>query len=271
MSKRGDNGGRPPSPAAGATPARHGADYGFDAPVVPAVLGAAGAALAVVGLVLLLRGPSPASSIGPLVAAVFFLLSAGVYVHTTRRGKFAVWEDLLREAHLRGDEHLLDMGCGRGSVLIMAAKLLPAGHAVGLDLWRSADQSGNSPEAALANAVTEGVRDRVELVTGDMRRMPFADHSFDLVVSSAAIHNIRPPSDRDDAIGEAVRVLRPGGRLIIADINATASYVRRLRELGMEDVRHRRLGWRFWYGGPWVAASAVTASEPDGQRTYGVN
>jgi arsenite methyltransferase len=249
---------------AGADLARRKGDYGFDAPLVPALLGAAGVVLAVVALVVGLRGGSPWNAGGPLLAAVFFLLSAAVYVYTTRSGKFAIWARLLRRAGLRGDERVLDMGCGRGAVLLMAARLLPAGRAVGLDLWRSVDQSGNTMEATLANAEAEGVRDRVELHTDDMRRMPFADGTFDVVLSSLAIHNIHPAEGRDQAVSEAVRVLRPGGRLLVADISATGAYAGRLRELGMEDVHRRPLGWRFWYGGPWMAASLVTARRPAG-------
>jgi len=52
------------------------------------------------------------------------------------------------------------------------------------------DQSGNSPEIAEANLQAEGVNYRSELRTGDMLAMSFADASFDLVVSSLAIHNI---------------------------------------------------------------------------------
>jgi SAM-dependent methyltransferase len=131
-------------------PRRPEVDYGFDAPIVPALMAAAALALVVVGLVLALGAGSPQSAVGPLLGAVFFLPSAGVYVHATRRGKFAVWEDLLRELAFRGDERVLDIGCGRGAVLLMAAKQLPVGRAAGLD------QSGNRPEAPLANADAEG-------------------------------------------------------------------------------------------------------------------
>jgi arsenite methyltransferase len=249
---------------AGSGRARRRADYGFDAPLVPVLLATAGVVLALVGIGLLVWSGRSWSAIGPLLAALVFLLSAGMYVYTTRAGKFAVWRRLLADAGLRGDERLLDMGCGRGAVLIEAARLLPAGKAVGLDLWRSVDQTGNRLETTLANAEAEGVGDRVELHTGDMRRMPFPDGAFGVVVSSVAIHNIHPAADRDLAIDGAVRVLRPGGRLIVADISAAPAYARRLQELGMEDVRRQPLGWRFWYGGPWVAASAVTARKPAG-------
>jgi ubiquinone/menaquinone biosynthesis C-methylase UbiE len=84
-----------------------------------------------------------------------------------------------------------------------------------------------------------------------------------VVLSSLAIHNITSGHGRTRAIDEAVRVLKPGGRLAIADIVATGSYAARLRELGMRDVQRRRLDWRFWYGGPWTATALVTAQKPE--------
>lgn len=87
---------------------------------------------------------------------------------------------------LRGDEHLLDVGCGRGVVLMLAAERLPVGRAVGLDLWLTTDQSGNSEQATWRNADLEGIGARIELHTGDMRRLPFPDASFDVVTSSLA-------------------------------------------------------------------------------------
>jgi arsenite methyltransferase len=57
-------------------------------------------------------------------------------------------------------------------------------------------------------------------------------------------------------------VLRPGGRLLLADFRATQPYPERLRELGMAEVTHRSLGWRFWYGHPWAATRLVSARKP---------
>jgi arsenite methyltransferase len=238
-------------------------DYGFDAPLVPVLLAAGGVALivmAVLGFTVWGSGPWGILS---LAGGLFMLLSAAIYVYTTLAGKFAVWADLLRGLQLRGDERVLDMGSGRGAVQLMAAKLLPHGNVVGIDLWNSSDQSGNSLDAALRNAEREGVRERVELKTGDMTAMPFEDDSFDAVVSALAIHNIKDPESRRRAVDEAVRVLKPGGRLVVADIQSAGQYADRLRELGLRDVRFSGLGWRYWYGGPWMATSLVTATKPE--------
>lgn len=233
--------------------------YGFDAP-------GALAGLLIVALVLLaLMAVSfafdiPAAGVAFLIGGVYTLLSALSYLYTTRRGKFAVWAGELER--LEGEEHLLDLGCGRGAVLLLAARRLPKGRATGLDLWRTKDQSGNDEDVTRANAAKEGVADRVELVTGDMREQPFTDGEFDVVVSSLAIHNIPDPADRAKAVAEAHRVLRPGGLMLIADFRHTPDYEETLRELGVTDVRLRDLGWRFWYGGPWFKTVMLEARKP---------
>ena len=102
--------------------------------------------------------------------------------------------------------------------------------------WSAEDLSGNSKDATLANAAMAGVADRVSVETGDMRKLPFPDASFDVIVSSMAIHNIYDVAGRVQAIGEAVRVLKPGGRLLLQDFRHTAQYAAALRDLGCSDV-----------------------------------
>ncbi len=122
--------------------------------------------------------------------------SAASYLYSTGPGKRAIWAQLLYELGLRGDERVLDVGCGRGAVLMLAARRLPVGRAVGADVWRRRDQSGNSRAAAERNAAAKGVAGRVEFVDADARDLPFASASFDVVVSSLAISNIRDASGR---------------------------------------------------------------------------
>lgn len=245
---------------------RRRGDYGVDgnfrvisAPwlaVIHAVLIAALIAFTVLGVV---AGARVAAVITGVLAVALTLAVVG-YLRTTRVGKFEVWSRILGDLRLRGDEQVLDMGCGRGAILLMAAELLPRGRAVGIDLWL-ADQTGNAMAAARRNAGLEGVADRVELHTGDIRQLPFADHSVDVVISNLAIHNISGTAGRRAAIDEAARVLRPGGRLAIADPLATSMYVTRLRELGLTDVRRRNLGWRMWWIGPLLPTHLVTATK----------
>ncbi|HEY1691681.1 MAG TPA: class I SAM-dependent methyltransferase [Polyangiaceae bacterium] len=237
-------------------------EYGIDG-LLAGVLGmAAGGVALLVFAIVLVCGEHPGGAAFPFAGAASLLTTIGIYLHTTRRGKFAVWAELVEGLQLAGDERVLDVGCGRGAVLTMIAKALPRGRVVGIDLWSTADQSGNGPDAARRNLEREGVQDRCELVTGDMRKMPFADASFDLVVSSLAIHNILVREGRMQAIDEIARVLRPGGRVAIADLARTATYARRLEERGLVAVTRRHLGWRFLWGMGIPATRLVTGSKP---------
>jgi SAM-dependent methyltransferase len=222
--------------------------YGVDAPLVPAVLAAAGSAC---GLAAARWRPS---RIAMTAAGTVLLANAGVYLHTTLRGKLRIWERELDRAGLRGNEQLLDLGCGRGAVLIAAARRLPKGRAVGADRW-TRDQSGNSPEVTLANAAAAGVADRVEVHTADMTALPFPDCSFDVVTSALAIHNIPTQGGRYRALDEAMRVLRPGGQLLVADPWPMAG--KYAAHLGQGTLRP--LGPGYWYGGPWLGITLLHA------------
>lgn len=222
--------------------------YGVDAPPVPAVLAAAGVACC---LVAARRRPG---RIAMAAAGTVLLANAGVYLHTTLRGKLRIWERELDRAALQGNEQLLDLGCGRGAVLIAAARRLPAGRAVGADLW-TRDQSGNRPEVTLANAAAAGVADRVEVHTADITALPFPDGSFDIVTSALAIHNIPSPEARYRALDEAMRVLRPGGQLLIADPWPMAR--KYAAHIGQGTLRG--LGPGYWYGGPWLGVTLLHA------------
>jgi arsenite methyltransferase len=225
-------------------------------------IGAQAAALAGWASISLVRGKRLTAALAAVLAAGM-AATVGLYMHATRSGKFVVWDRILRDLGLHGEETVLDLGCGRGAVLLAAAKLLPTGRAIGVDLWQ-ADQTDNALETTLANAVAEAVADRIELHTADMTALPLADESVDVIVSNLAIHNIGTHAGRRQALDEAVRVLRPGGRLAIADLRETRQHAARLRELGWSNVRRRNLGWRMWYGGPWFSTRLVTATKPAG-------
>jgi len=253
-------GASPDGPSAGVAAMPRG-EYGYDAPYALAVFGSLAAVSGLAAAAAWWRAPTDAAR--PLTLYfVLLLANAASFFYTTRRGKFVEWERILDRIPLRGDEMVLDMGCGRGAVLTAVARRLTTGRATGVDIWSTQDQSGNAKEVALRNASLEGVGDRVQIETADMRALPFADASFDLVVSSLAIHNIRSNADRRRAIAEGYRVVKPGGRMVIADIRATSVYAEALRNAGASNVQRRRLGWRFWWGNPVAATTLLTASKP---------
>src|SRR5262249_6543475 len=183
--------------------------YGLDAPGVVRNLFVAAAA----GLTLFAGRAaglwSGVLSLGPVKVALAPMgLSAGLgclamgiwMVWTSKVGKIRERERLLDRVRWSGNERVLDVGCGRGLMLVGGAKRLTTGRATGVDIWQAEDLSGNRPEATLENARREGVADRVEVKTADMRELPFPDASFDVVVSNAAIHNLYAAADRARAI-----------------------------------------------------------------------
>ncbi len=236
-------------------------EYGYDAPYALVIFGSLAVLSGLGAAIAWWRMPIHAAA-QITVYFVLFLVSTTSFFYTTRRGKFIEWERILDRTHLRGDEMVLDMGCGRGAVLTAIARRLTTGRVTGVDIWSTTDQSGNAMEVTLRNASLEGVSDHVHIETADMRALPFPDATFDLVVSSLAIHNIRSNADRKRAISEGFRVLKPGGRMVIADIRATAIYATALRALGASNVERHRLGWRFWWGNPIAATTLLTALKP---------
>ena len=207
--------------------ADHNGDYGYDAPY--ALLGFAVASIVLI--VLLAVGVRVHDRFLTRLGAidgVVFVLNFGSFLYTTRRGKFVVWARLLQDMNVRGDERVLDLGCGRGAVLTMAARCLTSGQATGVDIWKTVDQSGSSASACRQNAMREGVVERVTLATADMRALPFGAGTFGVIVSSLALHNISSEAGRAQAIAEAVLVLAPGGRLVIADIKHSRAYANEL-------------------------------------------
>jgi len=209
-------------------------NYGIDAPTVVRnliLVGAAALVLAVVSYLLDWR-PLTRMATGLTIGC---LIGAGWMVWGSKVEKLRERDRLLDGLALRGDETVLDVGCGL--LLIGAAKRLTTGKAVGVDIWQAEDLFGNRPEATLENARLEGVAERVEVKDGDARRLPFADGTFDVVVTKEVLHNIYNAAERDTAVREIARVLKPGGRLLIEDVRHTGRYAQVLRQSGLEDVR----------------------------------
>lgn len=229
---------------------RSKANYGIDAPGIVRNLAIGAAASFLLGRSLYRVLSPKRSSLAAALLTIGFsngvlcLLAATAMELSSKVGKLRVRERLLDSIPWQGDEAVLDVGCGRGLLLIGAATRLTSGRAVGVDIWRTEDQSGNTPEATLRNARAEGVEERVDIRDGDARALPFGEETFDVVLSSLALHNIPGQTRRTEALKEMVRVLKPGGRLAIVDIARTGEYEKVLREAGMGEVV--RSGAHFW-------------------------
>jgi ubiquinone/menaquinone biosynthesis C-methylase UbiE len=104
---------------------------------------------------------------------------------------------------------VLDLGSGAGTDSLIAAQMVGEnGHVTGVDM--TPEMLGKARSAAAEMGVTN-----VAFVEGEAERLPFADESFDVVVSNGVIDLI---PDKDAVFGELHRVLTPGGRLQIADV-----------------------------------------------------
>ena len=120
-------------------------------------------------------------------------------------------------------EDVLDVGCGAGMDTLIAAQMVgPTGSVTGIDM---------TPEMAAKarQSVAESGLGTVTIVEGSAERMPFVDASFDVIISNGVIDLI---PDKDAVFSEILRVLRPGGRIQLADVTIQ----RPVSEEGRRDI-----------------------------------
>src|SRR3954453_4069481 len=217
-------------------------NYGLDAPVAVRNMLIVGA-LGIISLIARLLGVWSRQDVIAVIARPLMVagLSGGAgglwMIYDSKIGKIRERDRYLDKINWNGHERVLDVGCGLGLFLIGAAKRLSTGRAVGIDKWQQEDLSGNNAAGTLSNAMIEGVADKVEVHTGDARKLPFPDASFDVVLSSMALHNIYNAGERQTAVREIARVLAPGGRGLIVDIRHTPKHRPTLRDAGLTDAR----------------------------------
>jgi arsenite methyltransferase len=212
-------------------------DYGIDAPHVIRNLVLAGV------VVMVLCSVFRSVKIGPVTLLLFpgFLWSGGwmivggamMYLYS-KVGKFRHRDRMLNQVTWTGAERALDVGTGRGLLLIGAAKRITTGKAVGIDIWNQEDLSGNNLQNLERNIDIEGVGDKTEVKNEDAQKMSFPDASFDVVVSLACLHNIYNAPGRAEACKQIARVLKPGGTAVISDFRHIGEYLKEFKKAGLD-------------------------------------
>lgn len=132
-------------------------------------------------------------------------------------------ERLRRFADLRGDETALDVGTGTGTLALALAPLVR--EVVGIDIVPAMLEHARRAAEGVAN---------LTLVEGDVLRLPFANESYDLVVTSRTLHHVRWP---DIAVSEMARVCRTRGHLLVVDQIAAADPLDALAHNRIEHLR----------------------------------
>jgi arsenite methyltransferase len=215
-------------------------DYGIDAPAVMRNLflfGTLCLLIAIFAPPLIHIGPIPFACRSFYWPAGFLLAEAFLFLLYVKVGKFR-HRDLMLNLHTwRGDENVLDVGCGRGLLLAGAAKRIAelngTGHVTGIDVWSNVDMGKNSANATQHNLDLEGVASLCTLISQPAQDMSFPDATFDVILSNLCIHNIYDAPTRRQALQQIVRVLKPGGLALISDYKLTSQYASEFAASGL--------------------------------------
>jgi len=224
-------------------------NYGIDAPnVIKGLIFGAFAISFLYFLLLYFKGSNPfiykISVFSIITTCISMFGTVVLMLYSSWYGKIQQADIVLDKIQWRGDESVLDVGCGRGLFAIKAAQRLHSGHVIGIDIWSSKDLTGNSQQSTENNLRLAQVENKIFIQYGDACGLEFEDNSFDVVVSSLTIHNIESMEDRFVALDEMMRVLKPGGYLLIQDIFCTREYFDYLSYL--EEVASMTLSGYQW-------------------------
>ena len=126
---------------------------------------------------------------------------------------------LIAQANIRAGHHVLDLGCGTGTLAIMAKQTQSAAEVTGLD----ADPDMLKVAIYKSSLLNEPVKFDVGFTT----KLPYPDQSFDRVLSSIMIHHLKTP-DKWQTAREVHRVLKPGGQLHIIDFGKPVTWYGKL-------------------------------------------
>ncbi len=134
---------------------------------------------------------------------------------------------LIERAHIQPGQHVLDLGCGTGTLTIMLKRSKPEAFITGVD--------GDEDVLAIAKSKSKQARVDITWDHGLAYDLPYPDNSFDIVVSSLVIHHL-VSKDKIRAFREVRRVLRPTGGFHILDFGKPFSFLTRIQGMIMNGL-----------------------------------
>jgi SAM-dependent methyltransferase len=174
----------------------------------------------VLGLVFLgLAFIFPASVV---IAALFFIISAyfayARYLFSPQGGNVQrqVRDLVLANLEWNGEGLALDIGCGSAAITIELARKYSNMQVTGVDYWGKNWEYSKS--LCEKNAEIERVAERVSFQSASASALPFEEGRFDVVVSNLTFHEVSDIKDKKEAVKEALRVLKKGGRFVFQDL-----------------------------------------------------
>jgi len=217
-------------------------DYGLDSPLTVRHMFSRGAWTLAFALVIFFINraeyPGPAAElliVLGLIAAGFFI-SGWLMTQASKVARYQVRDRILDALELKGEERVLDAGSASGIMSVGAAKRLKSGRVTGVDLTGEAD-------AAKENAKLEGVAEKVRIDPIDAPKFVYPDNHYDAVVSVLALRNVGESDVREQLLREMIRVLKPGGRMMIFDVLYAGEYAELMRAAGMQNVELSPVSW----------------------------
>ena len=137
-------------------------------------------------------------------------LTSDLWMHSHFRAMAEVYHSLLNQAELLPGDRVLDLGCGSGTHFGWIAAIVgPEGRIVGVDA------DADNLEIAHSRIAGQSWAGQIELHTGPMSSLPFEDTAFDAVWCAGSLQYVADPVS---AIREMVRVVRPGGKVAVQDV-----------------------------------------------------
>jgi len=121
----------------------------------------------------------------------------------------AIKNALIHQANIQPDQVILDVGCGTGTLTLLIKQAQPDASVYGIDI--------DPLVLDIARKKVEQAKQTIALQIGTATCLPYPDKSFDRVFASLILHHLTK-QDKQRALGEAFRVLKPGGELHVADI-----------------------------------------------------